>query len=108
MIIVHMSIYTKRAKSLNESNTCDTGSYDKVNVFTWHKKDSPYYEMSPYYLKTDGSECITNPGNVIFENFWQGSKVYPVVYPIEIYPHFTHRGKPHMLMWKWNTTDTLR
>ena len=101
-----MPLITKRVTSLNESNDCVCSeNYEKVNVFTWHEKDSPYYKLSPYFLKTDGKECINNNGNVLFENFWQGSKVYPIVYPIDVYPHFSLKGNSKYLSWSWKTTN---
>ena len=101
-----MSIITKRVTSLNESNSCLVpDDYEKVNVFTWHSKDSKYYELSPYFLKTDGKEELQNNGNILFENFWQGSKVYPIVYPIEIFPHYTLKSNRKYLSWEWTTTN---
>lgn len=64
---------------------------------SWHKKDTEYYDLCPYALLTDDG--------VIFENFWQGSKVYPKVFPIEVYPHFTLRGKAQYLSWKYEREE---
>lgn len=69
-----------------------------VNVLA---NSSPWRELSPYHLRTDGAEEQKNPGGVLFENFWQGSKVYPQVFPIEVYSHYTQRGNPKALYWAW-------
>lgn len=93
-------IACKRITSITEPCIAPS-DYVVVNVMSWHKKDTNFYELSPYYLKTDGSEEQNNLGGVIFENFWQGSKVYPYVVPNEVYPHFNLRS-PQYLIWSWN------
>ena len=99
-------IITQRVKSLNESNSILVPpNFHKVNCFTWHEKDSPYYQFSPYFLKTDGHEELKNDGGILFENFWQGSKVYPIVYPNDVYPHHTLRGNPKLLQWSWKSKE---
>jgi hypothetical protein len=97
-------IATKQVKSISDACIPPT-NYIAVNVFSWHKKDTEFYELCPYYLKTDGNEKQQNDGNVIFENFWQGSKVYPIVYPIEVYPHFSMKGNPKYLSWKYDKQE---
>src|SRR5437879_750169 len=96
--------------SIIQSKTIQKIKYDienkygiakSVQVLSWHKKDTEYYELSPYFLKTDGNEIIKNDGNVIFENFWQGSKVYDFIYDIEIYPHYSFKGNKKYLWWEW-------
>ena len=86
-------IITSRITSIKENPKLFEG-YDPVNVLSWHKSDTEYYELSPYHLRTDGKEEAHNSGDVIFENFWQGQKVYPWVYPIEVYCHPSKRGNP--------------
>jgi len=94
-------IKTKQIKSIN--STCDTiDNYKIVNVLSWHKKDTPYFELSPYYLKTDGHEEIQNNGNVIFENFWQGSKVYQKIKAIKQYSHYSKIGDPNYLWYEYH------
>lgn len=75
--------------------------YEAINVLPWKKERSRYYEMSPYYLKTDGLEEQINDGNILFENFWQGSKVFPVVYPIIVRPHY----QSDIIWWQWDKKE---
>ncbi len=75
--------------------------YVPIHVLSWHKKDSAYFDLSPYYLKTDGDEELVNPGGILFENFWQGSKVYPTVYPIDVYSHPSKTGNQKFLWWSY-------
>lgn len=42
-----------------------------VNIVVVMKSHSPYYQLSPYYLKDDK--------NRIMENYWQFSKIYETV-----------------------------
>lgn len=92
-------ISTYRITKINEN--IKINQFETCQVMTWHEKDSLYYEMSPYHLKTDGLEKNINGGNIIFENFYQGSKIYNEVFPIEIYPHFSRNGDARFLQWKW-------
>src|SRR3989344_3106251 len=94
-------ITTKRITRISDKCVCPE-DYVPIPILSWHKKDSEYYTLSPYYLKTDGEEEQLNNGGVIFENFWQGSKVYPEVGPIEHYPHHSMRGNPKYLSWKYD------
>jgi len=73
--------------------------YTVINVLKW--KNSKWKTLSPYYLRTDGMEKNNNPGNVLFENFWQGSKVYDIVYENKVYPSKYHVGKPEHLWWSF-------
>ncbi len=70
-----------------------------VNVMS---NTSRWRALSPYHLRTDGLEEQHNSGGVVFENFWQGSKVYPEVFPAEVYSHYRHHGNPQQLHWKWD------
>ena len=94
-------ITTYRVKNITEKKNID--GFKTIQVLSWHRKNTPYYELSPYLLKTDGNEENINSGNVIFENFWQFSKLYKTVYDIKVYPHFTKNGNPNYLQWKWPT-----
>lgn len=76
-------------------------SFTPVNVLKW--KNSKYASLSPYYLKTDGLEVSYNPGGVIFENWWQGSKVYPIVYSNDVYAGHYFIGNPKYLWWSYKT-----
>jgi hypothetical protein len=71
-------------------------------------------DVSPYNLRDGAGQ--------IFENIWQGSKVYPVVYPIKMVkykklywewgyethvennPQSPHFGQVNDLYWRWRTT----
>lgn len=85
-------IKTRQIKRQTEKYTPPEG-YRSVPVLSWQPKYTKYFELSPYHLRTDGKEEHVNPGNVLFENFWQGSKVYPIVYPITVNPHWTQKDK---------------
>lgn len=43
-----------------------------------------------------------NPGNILFENFYQGTKVYDSVHEIEIYPSRYQQGKSEYLQWSYS------
>jgi hypothetical protein len=43
--------------------------YEYIDILSWNPHQSKYYELSPYYLKTDGLEESKNSGGVLFENF---------------------------------------
>jgi len=89
---------TKRASGITDSvKYVPPAGYTKINVLSWHSKDTPYYTLSPFFLKTDDG--------IIFENYWQGSKVYPYVYPIQVYPHYSMKGNAKYLQWEWTTTE---
>ena len=54
-------------------------------------------------MRTDGQENNFNNGGIIFENFYQGSKVYDKVYPIKVYTSKHTQGNPKYLLWSHNT-----
>ena len=66
-------IATKRITPIN-SNIEIPDNFTPINVMSWSKQI--YKQLSPFYLKTDGNEKQFNKGNIIFENFYQGSKVF--------------------------------
>lgn len=72
---------------------------------SWSSNDTKYYNLSPYYLKTDGNEIIHNDGGILFENFYQGSKVYAHSDKIETYCHPSKRGDPRYLWWKYDVEE---
>src|SRR5579872_6116987 len=90
-------IATQRVKSLRDKPK-PYKDYITVNVLPWTGK---YRELCPYFLRTDGLECNTNPGNILFENFYQGSKVYDVITRQEIYPSRFQHGKKEYLLWEY-------
>lgn len=95
-------IYIKKSANINESkNIIIPPSFELVNVLSWHKKDTIYYELCPYSLKTDGLEENGVLPGVIFENYWQSSKIFEYVYDIEVYPHYTLKNNPKYLWWKY-------
>jgi hypothetical protein len=90
-------IYTQRIKSTTDKikpidipNTITV----PVNVLKWN--GSKYKTLCPYYLKTDGEEENYNQGGILFENFYQGSKVYLTVYKSTIYPSKYHKKPEHI------------
>ncbi len=54
-----------------------------------------------------GKELQTNDGNILFENFYQGSKVFKQLKPQEQYASRFHHGKPEHLWFKSTMTDVL-
>lgn len=74
-------------------------TFETINVLKWN--NSKWKRLCPYLLETDGKEKMVNPGGVIFENFYQGCKVYDVVYENEVYPSRFHRNNPKYLWWKF-------
>jgi hypothetical protein len=74
-------------------------TYETINVLKWN--NSKWKRLCPYLLKTDGREICYNPSGIIFENFYQGCKVYDVVYENEIYPSRFHVNNPEYLWWKF-------
>lgn len=78
--------------------------YETINVLKW--KNSKWKTLCPYYLKTDGNECIQNPGGILFENFYQASKVYDVVYENKVYPS-KYKTRPEDLQWHFWPVNPL-
>ena len=74
-------------------------NYETINVLKW--SNSKLKTLCPYYLKTDGNEECDNQGEILFENFYQGCKVYNVVYENEVYPSRFQSGNPQYLWWKF-------
>lgn len=97
-----ISIY--RADTIKKITSVPNG-FKPIQILSWHKKDTKYYELSPYHLKTDGNEGIQNQGGIIFENFWQGSKVYDFVYSNEVYPHYRFKGNHKYLWWSYQADN---
>lgn len=95
-------IKTQRIKSTTDK-IIDLDDYISINVLKW--KDSKWKTLCPYYMKTDGEEENENEGGIIFENFYQGSKVYDYVYDIEVYPHARWKGNEDYLWWKYECRD---
>lgn len=74
-------------------------NYDTINVLKWN--NNKWKNLCPYLLKTDGNEINHNPGGILFENFYQGSKVYDVVYENSVYPSKYQNNNPDYLWWKY-------
>lgn len=81
----------------------DVESYKTINVLKWN--NSAWKELSPYMLKTDGEETCANPGGVLFENFYQGCKVYDVLVAHRVYPSRFHVNKPEYLWWEFKPSS---
>ncbi len=96
-------IKSKRITGVSARLPADTANEKYINVLTWHPpghvNGSKYYRMSPYFLKTDGEEEQNNKGGVLFENFWQGSKVWPVMYSNTHWAHPSLKGKADQFKW---------
>lgn len=105
---IHNKMIGIRSKNLQESKKVSPPpGFKVVNVLSWHQKDTPYYVMSPYCLKTDGNEDTWNPPGIIFENYWQSTKLYREVFDIEVFPHSAHRNNPNMLSWRYTCDNGL-
>lgn len=74
-------------------------NFETINVLKWTGK---WKALCPYYLRTDGLEEHANPGGVIFENYWQASKVYPVVYAQTVHPS---RYQQNRVLWEYTPRD---
>lgn len=89
-------IATQRIKSTTDKPIA-LDDYETINVLKW--KNSRWKNLSPYLLTTDGNEQNTNNGDILFENFWQGCKVFDVVYENKVYASRYHINKPEHLWW---------
>lgn len=92
-------ISTQRIKSTTTKPTCVDG-YENINVLKWN--NCKWKNLCPYLLKTDGEEICHNPGGILFENFYQGCKVYDVVHQNSVYPSRYHSNKPEYLWWEFH------
>ena len=91
-------IHLKKTNNLNEAKNLIPPPQTKlVNVLSWHDKDTKYFELSPYFLKTEDG--------VLFENYWQKMKVYDFVYDIEVYPHYSFKGNEKYLWWRYKCNN---
>lgn len=95
-------IRTQRITSINQ-NPIDIDNFTSINVLKWN--NSKWKTLCPYYMRTDGNEINFNPGNIIFENFYQGSKIYNKVYPVEVYPHRNLPKTEKYLKWRYITEN---
>lgn len=77
----------------------DLENFETVNVLKWN--NSKWKNLCPYLLKTDGNEICANTGGILFENFYQGCKVYDIVYENEVYPSKYQMNNPKYLWWKF-------
>lgn len=82
-------IVVKHLSGIRERVSVPEG-FHPVNVLSWHKEDTPYFNLSPYFLKTEEGH--------LFENWWQGSKIYRRVFNNVVHPH---RNLPHIVWWKY-------
>lgn len=91
-------ISTQQIKSTT-SIPIEVENYETINVLKWN--NNKWKALCPYLLKTDGNEECANSGNVLFENFYQGCKVYDIVYDNDVYAHKYHIGDPKYLWWSF-------
>jgi hypothetical protein len=96
-------IKVKRITTINEKVVVPV-NYVPINVMSWNKTNE-FYQFSPYHLRTDGDEKQLNNGNIIFENFWQGSKVFDEICSIDVYPNWRQRNNPKQLIWHYTATN---
>jgi hypothetical protein len=92
-------IATQQIKSTT-SKPIDIEGFEAINVLKWN--NSKWKALCPYYLKTDGNELCLNGGGILFENFYQGMKVYDVLRANKVYPSKYHTGNPKYLWWEYN------
>lgn len=95
-------ITTQRIKSTT-ATPVKFENYEAINVLKWN--NSKWKIFSPYYLKTDGQESTGTPAGIVFENYWQGSKVYDVVFDIKAYPSKFQEGNDKYLLWSFESVD---
>ena len=91
-------IATQQIKSTTSKPVFLEG-YESINVLKW--KNSKWKNLCPYRLKTDGEEVCHNSGGILFENFYQGCKVYDIVYENRVYASRFHTNKPQYLWWEF-------
>ena len=91
-------IATQQIKSTTAKPVSLT-DYEVINVLKWN--NNKWKSLCPYFLKTDGNEICANSGGILFENFYQGCKVYDIVYENEVYPSKYHVNNPKFLWWKY-------
>ena len=78
--------------------------YEPINVLKWN--NSKWKNLCPYLLKTDGNEVYSNQGGILFENFYQGCKIYDTVYENEVYPSRYYINNPNYLWWKFTPSNS--
>lgn len=104
-------IKTKKIYSIITKLPKDTNDCIYVNVLTWHderhRNGSKYHKFSPFVLKTDGQEVQKNKGGILFENYWQGSKVWPIYYDIQVWAHRSLKGKRKHLWFQYKSLSGL-
>jgi hypothetical protein len=91
-------IATQQIKS-TISKPINLDEYESINVLKWN--NSKWKNLCPYLLKTDGNEVYSNQGGILFENFYQGCKIYDIVYENEVYPSRYYINNPNYLWWKF-------
>jgi hypothetical protein len=96
-MIATQQIKSTTAKPISLEN------YETINVLKWN--NSKWKNLCPYLLKTDGNEVYVNEGGILFENFYQGCKVYDTVYENEVYPSRYYINNPKYLWWKYTPTN---
>ena len=104
-------ISTQILKTIAAKVPANTTNTFFANVLTWHPPQHPngskFFTLSPYYLKTDGLEEQVNDGGVLFENFWQGSKVWPTYYDIKVWAHPNLEGNPKHLWFSYKCANGI-
>lgn len=89
-------ITTQQIKSTT-SKPVELMNFESINVLKWN--NSKWKKLCTYLLETDGNEICYNKGNILFENFYQGCKVYDTVYENKVYPSKFQNGNDKYLWW---------
>lgn len=98
-------VRTYYLSSTTDKVTDVPADYTVVNVLKW--TGTPWINLCPFLLKTDGRESLAPPKGIIFENFWQGTKVFSAVYPQQQYASKFHQGKPEHLWFSHQMKGSL-
>lgn len=91
-------IATQRIVSTTDKPT-SLENYESINVLKWN--GSKWKDLCPYQLKTDGKERCYNQGGILFENFYQGCKIYDIVYDNKVYASKYHKNNSNYLWWEY-------
>lgn len=101
--IIHIVMIASQQIKSTTSCPVNLENYEAVNVLKWN--NSKWKNLCPYLLETDGNEKYYNGGGIIFENFYQGCKIYDIVYENEVYPHKSFINNPKYLWWRYKTVN---
>lgn len=72
---------------------------DYMNVLIHTPKTNKWSSLSPYVLTVEREFMDGTVNNILIENHWQFSKLYPKVYDVKL-P--VSRYRPDDIVWEWN------